>query len=254
MNRALAESPFVYVRIISAILVVLWAAIAGEAIHQRYVRAPQASWSPKLKPPILPETKAGLDRVLPAISLRRMGLKQALTTLQRISGANIMVQWDNVARERITPDTPVDVELFNVTADVALRSILRNADPELDYGVEPDGLIVVTTQFYGAPSSLVVYDLRALTPEPAPPSANQMTGGGIGAGSAGTSSAFGPVPPGHEGLADTIKYLVHGRQIAAWGGRLIVFEPPRTQRRVRDILDKLSKVQDARRAPSEKKP
>jgi hypothetical protein len=244
-----------FFRITIRILVMLWVVTAYEAINRQPARQPSV-----LQPrcPVRTghaDVAAGLDRVLAVVPCGHVGLKEALDMLHRATWSNILVQWAGLSEDGIGPDTPVNVVLHNVTLRSALDAILLDANPSLQFGTEPGGLIVVTTRTLGVPRSLEVYDIRRIAPAPPPGWHGSQAISPTAAWNAGTP----PVPDNQVEFASTINGFleddftdggpqdIHG--LWAWGGRLVVWETSENQRRVRLMMSKLSGAAQDPNAP-----
>ena len=59
-----------------------------------------------------------------SLDLRGVELRQAIRKLREISGVRIRVNWPALSKERVMPETTVDVRLKNVTLNKAIRTVL----------------------------------------------------------------------------------------------------------------------------------
>src|SRR2546421_12433250 len=57
------------------------------------------------------QTRAQLDRVLPAVNFANVTLKDAIDFLRDVSGLNIHLNWKAIEAAGITEDTPINIKL-----------------------------------------------------------------------------------------------------------------------------------------------
>ena len=95
-----------------------------------------------------------LKASIPSMDLSGVELWQAIGELREISGAGIRVNWAALAKERVMPETTVNVRLKNVTLDKAIRTVLDDVScigpghqDETGMGhVVEDGAITITSK------------------------------------------------------------------------------------------------------------
>jgi hypothetical protein len=88
-----------------------------------------------------------LNTPLPESKFTGVGLGDAIDFIRDVSGANIVVNWKALAEVNVTPDTPVNLRLYNVTVRKVLTTLLQQAGggDQLTF-VASDGVIEITTQ------------------------------------------------------------------------------------------------------------
>lgn len=224
-----------YCRGMICLLAAMWAFLALRALHRPAHPAPNLL---TLADPALvvdEERLAGLDRRIPSLSLGHVGLGDAIDLLCRKTGARIVVRWSMLDQLQATPQTSITLSLRHVTLATALRVILRQASPEIQYGIAPGATIVVTRGWKDAPKTFVAYDLRELDPSPT-----------MFMSSNGLQSIPGSQVAFEQSLLD---FLVTGdrsigdspyTKVGVWGGRLTAMETPENHRRLRGILKGLT--------------
>src|SRR5438067_11431927 len=77
------------------------------------------------------QTRAQLDRVLPAVNFSNVTLKDAIDFLRDVSGSNIHVNWKAIEAAGITQDTAINIKL----RQVSLRKVLALLRSEASGGV-----------------------------------------------------------------------------------------------------------------------
>ena len=228
-----------------------------------------------LPPPALEGPR--LDRLRVSFVFHNDPLSRALDEFRDKTGANLIVDWEELADEGVTGDTPVTAHLTDVPAPEALRIILASAysrrgkarwvrlsNRTVDFGLR-NGVIMVTggERGYLAPSShgyLRVYDVRDLMLEsarttrlvlralpdapPPPPAAIEVTEEAVSHDTPPTAEAYA-----FEQLAEAIKrsidapswYVTEGEggEIHYWAGRIIVLQTLENHERVEKFLTEL---------------
>jgi len=88
-----------------------------------------------------------LNTPLPESKFTGVGLGDAIDFIRDVSGANIVVNSKALAEVNVTPDTPVNLRLYNVTVRKVLTTLLQQAGggDQLTF-VASDGVIEITTQ------------------------------------------------------------------------------------------------------------
>ncbi|MDB5356768.1 MAG: hypothetical protein JWN24_3221 [Phycisphaerales bacterium] len=221
----------VYCSTMLCLLALLWAFIAVQFSQRR------AQPTPGLLSVIDPalafdeERRAGLDRPVASLALNGTGLGDALDQLSRQTHSTIIVRWSrlNELNLTLTPKSPITLSLHDVTLATALRTILRQASPELTYGIAPGAKIVVTRGWPDTPKALTIHDLRGIGPAPT----LYMSSVGLQ-----------PIPESQQELGGLLTYFLDKAnsprpQVAVWGGKLIAIETPENQRCLRMILEKI---------------
>lgn len=109
--------------------------------------------------------QAQLDRQLPELSFEGVGFSDVIDFLRDVSGANLFVNWKNLAAAGIDDATPITVRLRNIKFSKALSVILDSAGggkAKLGYGVD-NGVITISTADDLSKNVIVrVYDIRDL--------------------------------------------------------------------------------------------
>jgi uncharacterized membrane protein YgcG len=88
-----------------------------------------------------------LNTPLPESKFTGVGLGDAIDFIRDVSGANIVVNWKALAEAGVTPDTPVNLRLHNVSVRKVLAALLQQAGggDQLTF-VASEGVIEITTQ------------------------------------------------------------------------------------------------------------
>ena len=92
-------------------------------------------------------TRASMSRRLPPVNFTGIALGDAIDFLRDVSGQNINVNWKALAEANVTPDTPINVRLRDVSMRKVLSTILTEAGggDTLTFFVE-DNVIEITTR------------------------------------------------------------------------------------------------------------
>ena len=92
------------------------------------------------------QTRAQLDRVLPAVNFSNVTLKDAIDFLRDVSGSNIHVNWKAIEAAGITQDTAINIKLRQVSLRKVLGLLLSEASGGvgLTFYID-DGVIEITT-------------------------------------------------------------------------------------------------------------
>ena len=98
----------------------------------------------------LPTTTASdpTERVLDAVELKGVPLRDALDRLRAQAGVNLFVSWNVLARAGVAAETPVDVKLANVTLGNVLDLVLADAaggDGKVAWAADEEGVIRIST-------------------------------------------------------------------------------------------------------------
>jgi len=89
-----------------------------------------------------------LNRKLPESKFTGVGFGDAIDFVRDVSGANITVNWKALAEANVTPETPVNVRMSNVSVRKVLNVLLAEAaggNDALTFVIE-DGVIEITTR------------------------------------------------------------------------------------------------------------
>ena len=150
------------------------------------------------------QTRAQLDRVLPAVNFTNVTLKDAIDFLRDVSGSNIHVNWKAIEAAGITPDTTINIKLRQVTLRKVLTLLLSEASggTGLTFYIDDGVIEITTTEIADNTMYTVVYPVQDLLVEPPrfiePPqfdlsyaSSRGSAGGGRGGGGGGGSGGGG---------------------------------------------------------------
>src|SRR6266850_210709 len=154
------------------------------------------------------QTRAQLDRVLPAVNFANVTLKDAIDFLRDVSGSNIHVNWKAIEAAGITPDTAINIKLRQVLLQKVLGLLLSEASggAGLTFYID-DGVIEITTREIADNTMYtVVYPVQDLLVEPPPfveppqfDLSYASSRGGAGGGSGGRGSGGGQTLFGQNG-------------------------------------------------------
>lgn len=92
-------------------------------------------------------TNQALNNVLPATTMHHVSLRDAIVYLRNTTEANIFVNWTALRNVGISPLTPINLQLQNVSVQKVLSLILQEASPRttLVYFVS-DNVLTITTE------------------------------------------------------------------------------------------------------------
>jgi len=108
--------------------------------------------------------ETALARTLPELAFDQVPLSRVLDWFREVLGVNMHVYWTNLADCGVDPDSPVSVNVRDLSAERALRLVL---DAVSDYAVlgfqVDDGVLVIATRDrLNRASTTEVYDVRDL--------------------------------------------------------------------------------------------
>ncbi|MFA7235728.1 MAG: nucleotide-binding protein [Phycisphaeraceae bacterium] len=109
-------------------------------------------------------TREKLQQPIP-VDFRANELANVIHYLRLITGTNFVVQWRSLEAAGISRETPITMQLDNVTAERALRLILDDAGGDLvklSYTIEEGVVIIATHEFLAAKTEIRTYDIRDL--------------------------------------------------------------------------------------------
>lgn len=198
----------------------VWQTQAGHASIRQMLAALRATGA---KPPVTDAAGPGLDSaVIPELNLNPATLGTAIDALRKATGANLWVDWDDLAEDGIKRNAPITLRLHRVTLRQALTAALGAAGGEGPAGFNVrDDLIVVATAYTIREHAAVLraYDIRDL-----------MTN----------------ADPGAERLVNTIEksvdpdsWRVNGGTIGnirVFAGRLVIWQTPENHRNLAAFL------------------
>jgi hypothetical protein len=147
-----------------------------------------------------PPAGATLNTPLPESKFTGVGLGDAIDFIRDVSGANIVVNWKALAEVNVTPDTPVNLRLHNVSVRKVLTALLQQAGggDQLTF-VASEGVIEITTQQIADarlitkvyPIDDLLVEVPDFTDAPNFDLANRGGGGSSGGGGGGGSRGGG---------------------------------------------------------------
>jgi hypothetical protein len=150
------------------------------------------------------QTRAQLDRVLPAVNFTNVTLKDAIDFLRDVSGSNIHVNWKAIEAAGITPDTAINIKLRQVSLRKVLGLLLSEASGGvgLTFYIDDGVIEITTTEIADNAMYTVVYPVQDLLVEPPPfieppqfdlsyASSKGSAGGGGGRGGGGGGGGRG---------------------------------------------------------------
>jgi hypothetical protein len=92
-------------------------------------------------------TRVLMDQILPQTTMNDLPLKDAITYLRNVTGANIFVNWNVLQNAGISKLTPVSLTLQNVSARKTLSLILEEVSPQTPLiFYTHDNVLMVTTR------------------------------------------------------------------------------------------------------------
>ena len=148
------------------------------------------------------QSRAQLDRVLPAVNLSNVTLNDAIDFLRDVSGSNIHVNWKAIEATGITPDTAINIKLRQVSLHKVLGLMLSEASGGTELAFYIDGGVIEVTTKEVADNTVytVVYPVRDLLVEPPqfiePPQFDLSYASSRGQAGGGRGSSSGNGSPG----------------------------------------------------------
>ena len=114
------------------------------------------------------QTRAQLDRVLPAVNFTNVTLKDAIDFLRDVSGANIHVNWKAIEAAGITQDTVINIKLREVYLQKVLSLLLSEASggSGLVFYIDAGVIEITTREIADNTMYTVVYPVQDLLVEP----------------------------------------------------------------------------------------
>src|SRR5262249_8290385 len=99
------------------------------------------------KPPADAAELAKLGMNLPSITFDKMKLEKAIANLRKTTEGNLWVNWFELEKAGVNRDSPVSLNLRNVTAEKALTAMLHAAGPAAGLGfMVDDGAVIISTR------------------------------------------------------------------------------------------------------------
>lgn len=89
--------------------------------------------------------RAALARKLPAVKFDQIALSDAIDFFRDTTGANFVVDWKSIEETGLGKDTPVSLQLRNVSMALAMRKTLEAAGPGLMTFYVDQNVITVTS-------------------------------------------------------------------------------------------------------------
>src|SRR3954469_22604892 len=159
------------------------------------------------------QTRAQLDRVLPAVNFANVTLKDAIDFLRDVSGSNIHVNWKAIEAAGITQDTAINIKLRQVSLRKVLSLLLSEASggQGLTFYIDDGVIEITTTEIADNAMYTVVYPVQDLLVEPPPfieppqfdlsyASSRGSAGGGRGGGGGSKGGGGGGGGSGGQGV------------------------------------------------------
>jgi hypothetical protein len=108
--------------------------------------------------------KAVLERQLPAVNFQMVNLSDALDFIRDVSAANIHVNWKALDKAGVTRETPINLQVRQVSVGKVLNLILSDASDTVKLGwTLDDGVIEIsTTEALDRQTEIKVYEVRDL--------------------------------------------------------------------------------------------
>ncbi len=195
-----------------------------------------------------------LDRPVGDLLLKGVKIDTAMQTLRDRTGANIVVQWEDLGciGTKIDRQTTVNISLFDASLHTALQTMLRSVDDELDFGITDGGTIVITARGH-APRTLFIHDIRDMAPQlqMLPPAAAGIAGGIVPVNLFPMST----VSAEQEDLVANVGSSLSTPMRRGWdecvlAGRWLVIQTPENHRQLRQILHQMRAIDKAKRKES----
>jgi hypothetical protein len=201
----------------------VWQTQEGHAAIRHMLAALRAA---DAKPPVSDAAEPDLDStIIPEVNLDPATLGSAIDALRKATGANLWVDWDDLAEDGIKRNAPIALRLRRVTLRQALTAVLGAAGGEGPAGIAVrDPLIVVATAYTIREHAAVLraYDVRDLMTN-ADPEAERLVNA-------------------MEKSVDPDNWRVNGGTIGnirVFAGRLVVRQTPENHRKIAAFLRSL---------------
>jgi hypothetical protein len=199
---------------------------------------------------------ADLDQPIRELNLESSTLEQAIDTVRKATGANLIVYWEDLKAAGIRRDAPVKLHLWDVTLGRALSAILSVVDGDFaSMHAVQDGVIVIGTpdRLKDAATDTRVYDVRDLVdtflefrrPSPTTEPASMQSSGANGT-NVWPQNAQATAAEAVQALANLIEDSVakdtwkdNGGNIGAlheFAGRLVIIQSPAAHRQIAALL------------------
>ncbi len=92
-------------------------------------------------------TRVMMDQILPQTTMNDLPLKDAVTYLRSVTGANVFVNWNALQNAGISKLTPVSLALQNVSARKILSLVLEQVSPQTPLiFYTHDNVLMITTR------------------------------------------------------------------------------------------------------------
>lgn len=93
------------------------------------------------------DTRVMMDQILPQATMNDLPLKDAITYLRSVTGANVFVNWNALQNAGISKLTPVSLTLQNVSARKILSLVLEQVSPQTALVFYThDNVLMITTR------------------------------------------------------------------------------------------------------------
>jgi hypothetical protein len=125
-------------------------------------------------------TDPPMDVILPQVTFREKPLAEAFQSLRESSGVNIVVDWKSLAKWNITEQSPVSLDLHDVSLPGALEAMLDEFPSRIELGYHLDHDVICVDGMSRRPETSPrlearVYDVRDLIDLPDPPAPATQT-------------------------------------------------------------------------------
>lgn len=124
---------------------------------------------PRASPPLVGGAPgladAALDSKIDSLELNAVPAGQAVKLLEQKTGIHIVVDWDALGKQSVSPTTPVTLSLKNVVTSDALNSVLQSDGKDWQLTCNTSGdtaTIFVLDRIPTLQTSVRVYDVRDL--------------------------------------------------------------------------------------------
>jgi hypothetical protein len=143
-----------------------------------------------------------MGAVLPQVEIQELAARQAFAAWSRQTGIALVIDWNDLALQGVSPDTPINLQLRHVPASEVLQLLMKQAAPDVPllYEVTPWYVQVLSKEQASRMTVVRVYDINDLLAQ-----APQFRGPKFDLASAmsSRSSGGGSAPSGGGGLFAT---------------------------------------------------
>src|SRR5687767_4930104 len=165
-HRVLHTTPGRYIMLRHLTIIVIVALTGSLALAQERVkeRTPEQIKRDEAKAANDATARAVIDRVTPSVNFRDVNLGDALDFIRDVSAANIHVNWKALDKAGVTRETPINLQVRQVSVGKVLNLILSDASDTVKLGwTLDDGVIEIsTTEALDRQTEIKVYEVRDL--------------------------------------------------------------------------------------------